>query len=178
MFRYATKTNTKRSINAYLGVPEDWPIVDRLKHAVILLPSATDIRRAKKQDPRACALHNCAVRTLGIPNAAIGAQYAYIPMRDAKGRPYIARLRATRTTAKAIDHFDATGEMPAGGFIFTPVAKTKTLEHIRKYDRGYVVNLNPRDADKRRASNNKAKAKYRRKPKRAIPRVFTEEEKG
>jgi hypothetical protein len=179
VFKHATKTNTPRSINTYLGVPEDWPVIDRLKHAVILMPSAADIRRAKRQDPRACALHNCAVRTLGVPNCAIGAMYAYIPMRDARGRPYIARLRATSLTRRAIEHFDKTGEMPAGGFIFTPVAKTKSLEHIRKYDRGYVVNLSPRDADRRRAANKAAKAKhYRKKPERSIPRVFTEEERA
>jgi hypothetical protein len=179
VFRHATKTNTPRSINAYLGLPEDWPVIDRLKHAVILMPSAADIRRAKRQDPRACALHNCAVRTLGVPNAAIGAMYAYIPMRDAKGRPYIARLRATRTTANAIEHFDKTGEMPAGGFIFTPVTKTHTLEYKRKYDRSYLHNLSPRDADERRANHRAASTKHRRKkPQRSIPRVFTEEERA
>lgn len=166
------KHRTQRSINDYLGLPESWPIVEKITHAIVLMPTAGDIRRAKRQDPRACALHNACCRSLDVPNCAIGADYCYIPQKDSKGRPYIARMQASVATKAAILHFDKTGEMPEGGFVFTPVPQSRRLESLRKYERSYGGRRRAETPAEAKAR----KAKARRQPQRKIPRCFTEEE--
>lgn len=161
------KVNTKHSIQEYLGVPEDWPIVERIKFNIILLPNRDDIRKAKPHDPRACALHNAACRTFGVPNAAIGADIAYIPQRDARGRPFIARVAPTAQTAKAIREFDKTGRMPEGGFSFIPLSKSRHLKAQRDYRANYIAQ------GRHKSARGTSK---RRTPERQIPRTFYEKE--
>lgn len=81
----------RQTVQEYLGVPATWPVVEKIKHEIVLMPNAKDVRSAKRHDPMGCALHNAACRTYDVPNAAIGGRWAYIPQRDGKGKPYIAR---------------------------------------------------------------------------------------
>jgi len=106
----------RHSVQEYLGVPESWPVVEKIKHEIVLMPNKQDVRRARRQDPRACALHNAACRVFDIPNCAIGGRWAYIPQRNTKGKFYIARMQATGETQRALRHFDRTGKMPEAGF--------------------------------------------------------------
>lgn len=122
-----------KTIHDYLGVPKTWPIVEKIKHKIVLMPSKEDVKTADKKDPLKCALHNTACRVFNIPNCAIGGRWAYIPQRDAKGKFYIARMQATVHTQKAINKFDKTGEMPEAGFTFVPIAKSHFYKAKRKY---------------------------------------------
>jgi hypothetical protein len=125
----------KKSIHKYLGLPDNWPIKDNLKHSIVLMPNAKDIRTAKKSDPAACALHNAACRQLEISNCAIGGRIAYIPQKDEKGNWYIGRFAAPPKTMAAIKRFDRRGEIPEGGFRFKPVSESNRLDHKRRYNR-------------------------------------------
>ena len=153
------------SIHDYLDVPATWPIKENIKHEIVLMPNAKDIKTAKKGEPMACALHNAACRVFDIPNCAIGGRWAYIPQRDAKGKMYIARMQATQETQQAIKVFDRTGKMPEGGFRFIPIAETHKFAAKRKYmklwHRGEVGH--------NRASNKPGKKRMRKVPTRSIP---------
>jgi hypothetical protein len=149
------------------SVPADWPVKENLKHEIVLMPNARDIKTAKKQDPRACALHNAACRMFDIPNCAIGGRWAYIPQRDKTGKHYIARMQAPIETRKAIQHFDKTGEMPEGGFRFVPIAPSHRYKAKNSY------NKSVRTGDHIPTSGKKRKiSKKRLPPMRAIPRTF------
>ena len=123
------------TVQDYLGVPNSWKIVENIKHEIMLMPNKADIKFAKKKDPRGCALHNAACRVYEIPNCAIGGRIAYIPQRDAKGKPYIARVEATDETQRAIRTFDRTGKIPEGGFRFRPIAPSQGMKVRAKYMR-------------------------------------------
>ena len=125
---------SRQSVQEYLGVPASWPVREKIKHEIILFPSKQDIKTAKRRDPMGCALHNAACRMFDIPNAMIGDRFCYIPQRDEKGKPYIARVQATGSTQRAIRHFDKTGEMPEGGFRFIGIGKSRRLASKRKYN--------------------------------------------
>lgn len=125
----------KQSIQQYLGLPENWKIKENIKHEIILMPSRQDVSRAKQRDPKGCALRNTACRIFGVPNAAIGGRWAYIPQRDGKGGYYIARMQATKPTQRAIQEFDTKGTIPAAGFRFIPVSPYGKLEAKRLYMR-------------------------------------------
>lgn len=167
--RETIQLNTARSIQDYLGVPEHWPVVEKIGYSIVLMPNAADIKTAVRQDPRACALHNAACRQMNIPSCAIGARYAYIPQRDAKGRPFIARMQTTQATHDAILKFDRTGKMPEGGFIFQPVAPAKRLAYVRKYEEKWSPRRTPQP--------NTGRVSKRRAPLRAIPHAFSEKDK-
>ena len=128
-----------QSIQEYLDVPKTWPVRENIKHEIVLMPSKVDIRKAEKGEPMACALHNAACRVFDIPNCAIGGRVALIPQRDAKGKHYIARMRATAETQKAIAKFDKTGAIPEGGFRFVPLGKAETLKAKRTYMKKYYA---------------------------------------
>lgn len=125
----------KQSIQEYLGVPKSWPIREKLRHEIVLMPSKADIRNSDRRDPLACALHNTACRVYGIPNCAIGGRWAYIPQRDEDGKYYIARMQATAHTQRAIRAYDRTGTMPEGGFRFIPLAESHFYANKKKYMR-------------------------------------------
>ena len=156
----------RHTIHEYLGVPKTWPVKENIKHEIVLMPNAKDIKTAKKKEPRACALHNAACRTFEIPNCAIGGRIAYIPQRDAKGKMYIARVQANAETQRAIKRFDRTGKMPTGGFTFIPLADGLTFKskrtYMRKWQRGEVGHNSPARQVKRPNLRNV----------RAIPRSF------
>jgi hypothetical protein len=155
-----------KTVNSYLGLPEGWPVIEDIGHAIVLMPNARDIRRGHPNNPTACALHNAACRTFNVPNCAIGAEISYIPQRDSKGHPYIARVRATKPTQIAIKTFDETGDMPEGGFVFTPVPESRRLENVRANEKIWRQTRSPKPRN----------ADYSRKGRRAIPRAFTGEE--
>jgi hypothetical protein len=144
-----------RSVHTYIGVPESWPVVERIKHSIVLMPTKAEIKRGRQHDPCACALALAAGRMTGIPNAAIGSEFAYIPQRDPRGRPFIARMEATVATRKAIREFDRTGTMPEGGFVFMPVSPAKEMAYVREYQ-----------AQWRRDGNRSGKTGKHRKPAR------------
>jgi hypothetical protein len=121
----------KQTIQQYLKLPSTWKIEENVKHAI--MPNAADIKNAEKSNPQGCALRNTACRVFDIPNAAIGGRCAYIPQRDSKGKYYIARMRATALTMRAIEAFDKTGEMPKGGFTFVPLTKSDRFMNKRTY---------------------------------------------
>lgn len=125
----------KQTIQEYLGLPESWPVKEKIKHEIILMPNAQDIKNAKKSDPQACALHNTACRVFNIPNAAIGGRWAYIPQRDSKGRYYIARMQADPETQRALIKFDKDGSMPEFGFRFVPISPSHYYENKKVYMR-------------------------------------------
>lgn len=137
----------KQSIQQYLGLPEAWKIKENIKHEIILMPSRQDVERARKRDPKGCALRNAACRIFGVPNCAIGGRWAYIPQRDSKGKYFIARMQASAPTQRAIKEFDTKGTMPAGGFRFIPVTKNQSSEvkkvYMRKYHKGLVGHNSP-----------------------------------
>ena len=137
----------RQTIQEYLGVPGEWEVREKLRHEIVLHPNRDDIRKAKVRDPLACALHNAACRMYDIPNCAIGGRWAYIPQRDVKGRYYIARMQAPLETQAAIKKFDRTGEMPEGGFRFTPIAKTHRYAVKNAYQRARTKELRKREAD-------------------------------
>lgn len=146
-----------QSVQEYLGVPPTWPVKENVKHEIVLMPNKTDIRRGKPGNPKACALHNAACRVFNVPNAAIGGKIAYIPQRDTTGKPYIARVRATPDTQKAIRTFDKTGKLPESGFRFSPVPKHESAVVKRVYMRNYSRDISaglhvptPQQATKRR----------------------------
>src|SRR5215475_4851457 len=127
----------RQTVQEYLGVPAEWPVREKIRHEILLMPDNVDIKTAKKKDPQACALHNCACRIFSIPNCAIGGRWAYIPQRDSKGKYYIARMQAPIDTQKAIKHFDKTGEMPRFGFRFVPIAPSHTYKRKNTYNKGW-----------------------------------------
>src|SRR6267378_5215365 len=125
----------RHTIQKYLKVPASWPVKEAIKHEIVLMPNARDIKTADKKDPTGCALHNAACRVYNIPNCAIGGRWAYIPQRDSKGKYYIARVQATAQTQKAIKKFDRTGTMPEGGFRFTPLAPSHRYKYKNEYNK-------------------------------------------
>jgi hypothetical protein len=160
----------RHTVQEYLGVPADWPVRERIKHEIVLLPNKQDIKTATPGDPRACALHNAACRTFDIPNCAIGGRWAYIPQRDAKGKPYIARMQAPAETVRAIRHFDKTGEMPEGGFRFMPIAPSHQYKRKNKYNKQWMAESRraPKTGKKRKVTK-RMRTDYRR-----MPRTFAE----
>jgi hypothetical protein len=136
----------KLTIQEYLGVPSDWKVKENIRHEIVLMPNARDIKTAKCREPTGCALHNAACRTFDIPNCAIGGRWAYIPQRDAKGKPYIARVQATVATRRAIKAFDETGEMPEAGFRFIPIAPCQTARAKNRYNAVYQAKDKDPDA--------------------------------
>ena len=158
----------KHTIQEYLGVPPNWPVVEKIKHEIVLLPSASDIKRGKRNNPRACALHNAACRMFDIPNCAIGGRWAYIPQRDHRGKYYIARMQATEATQRAIQKFDRTGVIPVGGFHFRPIAPSHRYEVKNAYQ------AERRQSLKSGAHKKRKMTKRRKAPTRAIPRSFAE----
>lgn len=157
----------RHTINEYLGVPETWPVVEKIKHQIVLMPNKQDIKKAKRQDPRACALHNAACRMFDVPNCAIGGRWAYIPQRDAKGKMYIARMQASGETQDAIQHFDKTGEIPEGGFRFRPIARSHYYKAKNAYNKKWQAGEVGNTGQERKIT------KRRRPPTRAIPRHLT-----
>lgn len=156
----------RHTVQEYLGVPAEWPVKEKLKHEIVLTPNARDIKTAKRQDPRACALHNAACRMFDIPNCAIGGRWAYIPQRDAKGKHYIARMQAPTETRKAIQKFDKTGVMPEGGFRFVPIAPSHQYKAKNAYNKEWMKGKVGNTGKKRKIT------KKRLPPMRAIPRTF------
>lgn len=138
----------KQSIQSYLGLPDTWKIKENMRHEILLIPSKADVANARQKDPKGCALRNAACRIFGVPNAAIGGRWAYIPQRDDKGRMYIARMQASGPTQRAIKQFDEKGVLPIAGFHFIPVTKNQSShEHklyMRKYHAGKVGHNSPR----------------------------------
>lgn len=125
----------KQTIQQYLGVPPEWPVKEKIKHEIVLMPNKQDIKTADRQNPLGCALHNAACRVYGIPNAAIGGRWAYIPQRDSKGNYYIARMQATPATQAALREFDNTGTMPESGFRFVPITPSHRYKAKAAYGR-------------------------------------------
>lgn len=125
----------RHTIHDYLHVPKTWPVVEKIKHEIVLFPNKADAKKAKRKDPLACALHNAACRMFDIPNCAIGGRWAYIPQKDAKGKFYIARVQATQETQRAIRNFDRTGTMPLGGFRFIAIAPSHTYKKKDAYNK-------------------------------------------
>ena len=156
----------KHTVQEYLGVPADWPVKEKLKQTIVLMPNKQDIKTAKQRDPRACALHNAACRMFDIPNCAIGGRWAYIPQRDKNGKHYIARMQAPTETQKAIHTFDKTGVMPEGGFRFVPIAPSHTYKRKNAYNKKWQAGEVGGTGKKRKIQ------KRRTAPLRAIPRTF------
>lgn len=129
----------KQTIQKYLDLPADWKIKENIKHAIVLMPSTSDIEGADRKNPQGCALRNAACRVFDVPNAAIGGRCAYIPQRDSRGKHYIARVRATMPTMKAIEEFDKTGKMPKAGFTFVPLTKCDQYKNKRAYMKAYYA---------------------------------------
>lgn len=129
------KRVNKLSIQKYLGVPKSWPIKEDIKHRIVVMPNAADVKAADRHDPCGCALSKAACRLFDVPAAAIGGRIAYIPQRDANGKPYIARVRAASATRVAIRRFDQTGTMPKYGFVFVPLAPSDLIKYKRTYMR-------------------------------------------
>ncbi len=154
---------SRQTINEYLNVSSTWPIKEKIKHEIVLMPTKNDIKSAIKGEPMACALHNAACRMYDIPNCAIGGRWAYIPQRDNKGKMYIARMQATKETQQAIIEFDKTGEMPEAGFRFIPIAPSHRFAVKRAYNKQWIANP---DAKPR-------KHQKHRKSSRCIPRTVT-----
>jgi hypothetical protein len=166
----------RSTIHDYLNLPVDWPVKENIKHEIVLFPNTRDIKKAKKSDPQACALHNAACRMFDIPNCAIGGNYAYIPQRDAKGKYYIARVASTAETRKAIKVFDKTGKMPEGGFHFVPLTASTKLDEKKKYFKKWAkgeVGVKNNPAAKASGGKKKKMTKQRRiVPLRSMPRSF------
>lgn len=127
----------RKSIHQYLELPTSWKIKENIKHSIVLMPNAADIKNADRRDPKGCALHNAACRVYNVPNCAIGGRWAYIPQRNSRGKHYIARMQATAETQKAIRAFDKTGKMPEAGFTFIPLAFSHRYKQKRKYMKAY-----------------------------------------
>jgi hypothetical protein len=131
-----------KTIQQYLGVPSDWKVKEKLRYEIILIPNKEDVRTAKRHDPLGCALRNTACRVFNVQSAAIGGGWAYIPQRDEKGKFYIARMRATAATQRAIKQFDEHGTIPEAGFRFIPVSASSTRKnknsYMKKWSKGRV----------------------------------------
>lgn len=138
-----------QSIQDYLGVPKDWKVKENVKHEILLMPTAQDIKQGKISDPKGCALYNTACRMFDVPTCAIGPRFSFIPQRDNKGRMYIARVAATNATRKAIIQFDKTGTMPIAGFRFIPLTKGNTYAG-KKASNDKYLSEHPRDKKKER----------------------------
>ena len=125
----------KQTIQQYLEVPANWPIKENIKHEILIMPNANDIKTANKKNPKSCALANAACRLFNVPHAAIGGRWAYIPQRDSNGKHYIARMQTSSATERAIRKFDETGEMPENGFKFIPIRPSHTYKRKRAYQK-------------------------------------------
>jgi hypothetical protein len=176
----------RQTVQQYLNVPEEWKVKENIKHSIILTPNKEDIRKAKRRDPQACALHNAACRMFGIPNCAIGGRWAYIPQKDEKGKFYIARMQAPVKTRAAIRKFDETGKMPEGGFVFAPIAESHTYKRKKVYNATYQYNKPETVVAAKSGKSSKITLKMTAKgprqrvitkqrlaPLRAIPRVLS-----
>ena len=120
------------NIHAYLGVPEYWQIVEVLDHTIVIHPNGADIKSGERHEPNACALAHAACRLFDVPAAVIGLKFAYIPQRDEQGRPYIARVMASKATQEAIKSFDKRGSLPKAGFVFRSVPPSERLVYSRR----------------------------------------------
>ena len=129
---------TRATIQEYLQLPKGIEVRENIKHEIVLMPNADDIRRGKISDPKGCALKNAACRVFGYPICAVGPRFAFIPQRDERGRVYIARMEAAGATRDAIAKFDKTGKMPIAGFRFKPVSKSNTYAGKRRVNRLYM----------------------------------------
>lgn len=154
----------RKSIQEYLGVPKSWHVRENVKHKIVLMPNEQDLKKADPKNPMGCALHNAACRIFGIPNAAIGGRWAYIPQRDQKGRYYIARMQATVKTQIAIQLFDKNGKMPKYGFEFRPIAQSHTFAYKRRYQKAWQKGLVGHNRKPRSKAN-------KRRITRCIPRL-------
>lgn len=125
----------KMAIQEFLGVPPTWPIKENVKHKIVVMPNKADVNNADKKDLCGCALAKAVCRIYNVPAAAIGGRIAYIPQRDENGKPYIARVRASRVTQAAIRQFDKSGTMPKAGFVFLPLSPCDLVKRKRDYMR-------------------------------------------
>lgn len=97
---------------------------------MLIVITERGVSNGVSKDPWNCAIANSARETAGAIAAMIGATVAYIVLRI-NGETIACRFSVPSKTRAAIEHFDRTGEMPAEGFRFLPIAPSNRSDSKR-----------------------------------------------
>jgi hypothetical protein len=97
---------------------------------ILIQPSAADIACAIPKDPNNCALAQAWKRQTAVPDAQIGIDKCYLPMKI-KGKMVALRLKTNAATRRVLDQFDATGEFPQEGFVLRGIPPSQGIESQR-----------------------------------------------
>jgi hypothetical protein len=97
---------------------------------MIIQPTQADIDSATAKDPNNCALAQAWKRMCGVPDAQIGIDKCYLPMRI-RGKMVALRMKTNSETRRVIDHFDRTGKFPPDGLKLYGIPKSETMTSQR-----------------------------------------------
>lgn len=102
-------------------------------HTIEVSPSPEDLARAVPRNPHECAIAQERKRSTHAP-AQIGTDKAILP-RLIEGKLTMLRTKVPASTRRGLDTFDATGELPDGGFLFKGVPPSETIDSQRATDK-------------------------------------------
>jgi hypothetical protein len=109
----------------------NYPLVDlEYGTSVLIQPTEEDVACAIKRDIHNCALAQAWKRQTDVPDAQIGTQISYLPMRR-NGKLIALRCRTRPETLVAIDNFDRTDEFPSEGFKFDGIIPSNKIDSQR-----------------------------------------------
>lgn len=110
-----------------------YPVVDATE-GLLTYMTEEDIANGVRLDPCGCAITQSFKRTANSPDAMIGGTVAYVVLKTG-GRYLCHRFLVPMATRRAVDDFDATGDMPTEVLALRPVPKSNRLDSQRAKDK-------------------------------------------
>lgn len=134
---------------------EEYPIVDAEPGVIFIIqPTDEDIKCATAKDPNNCALAQAWMRMHDVPDAQIGLDKCYLPIR-LKGKLVALRLKTNRETRRVIETFDRTKKFPSEGLKLYGIPRSERMDSQRSQDK--------RSRERWNTMKNKPQKKMRRR---------------
>jgi hypothetical protein len=111
----------------------DYPLVDST-NGIFATVTPEDVACGVEGDPCQCVIAQSFMRAAGSPEVIIGRTIAYVVLRI-DGELKAVRLNVPAKTRRAIDGFDATGDMPADALELRAIRGSDKLESKRLQDK-------------------------------------------
>lgn len=116
---------SKQSIQAFLGVSEDVPVMIPPTQLTVQ-PTERDIKGGQTGDPRKCAFARAAMRMFSTRHVIFFRRIAYILQLDGGGKQFLGKYVVNAKAAAAIRKFDATGKMAPHGIVLEPMTRGRS----------------------------------------------------
>ena len=104
-------------------------VVDATADLMVFV-TARDVTCAAPKDPCECAIAKAVKRAAGgAASAEVWRSFAYVKATNEDGELVWLRYRLSARTRARVEHFDKTGEAPAGAYMLKAPTLTQTLDY-------------------------------------------------